>query len=749
MKKLLTILGSIMISTSGAALVIACKTPSTKQPTNSDKNPSNNGDSSNPSGSGENKKPENTKPGESDSNNSTIPVDPKKPDQPDTPKPKPGEKEKDETKPNETNPITPVQPKPTTVIWNSIFRDSPTGADINLNPTKEQIEKEEKRLEELVKNILKDNNKINDQAFNKFVKDHKDWWNKFSKDLKIQIYRDSISGLDINLNPTKQDLEKEEKRLEEWVKEYLDKNKRENQALFDYLIRTKIDEIFSDSPTGLDIKIHYDKDSVKRAEKILDEWVKIYLEKVEKYNKNLFKKHIQSIWDNRVYNYSPTGADINFYLTQEQIDAENKKQEEIINNELQKAKERNIRIHKEGITKLKKAIDEFNLAKAKIENETNKKEKDLISTAEKTITEAKNTLETTKESTNKKLKEIEIKINKFEKDLVDKNIEDEINKSKEAIEDINELLKDSRTLAKEYSEKEKEIDKEVETAKKLETRKNNLETYISQRQGLIESSSNFEKLIQETNTKHEETIKPNKKKLEGIKAKQKMLESIKEDVNDEKNWSYEFYYNFDKTNPFRHNVFSKITTELENSKKEEEELTKLVKQLEEQKQKLINDLVIKKITAKQVKDRLPSLMTELDSITKEKQMLDKHLTEVNPQIVEIKKELESSKRDIENLEKGLQDANKIKDGLIKKLSDAKREITQLESQKVQLEKSLFELEAKTKETIDQTIEDLDQDIQDLDWEVYDDEKKIDDEITKLEKAISQIQEFIKEIEKFY
>ncbi|QVK09399.1 MAG6090-like repeat-containing lipoprotein [Mycoplasma mycoides] len=748
MKKLLTILGSIMISTSGAALVIACKTPSTKQPTNSDKNPSNNGGSSNPSGSGENKKPENTKPGESTT--PTTPTDPKKPDQPkqpDTPQPKPGEKEKDENKPGETTPIT---PKPTTISWNSIFRDSATGADINLNPTKQDLEKEEKRLEELVKNILKDNNKINDEAFNKFVKEHKDWWNKFSKDLKIQIYRDSISGLDINLNPTEEQIKRENERLDKWVKEYLDKNKRENQALFDYLIRTKIDEIFSDSPTGLDIKIHYDKDSVKRAEKILDEWVKIYLEKVEKYNKNLFKKHIQSIWDNRVYNYSPTGSDINFYLTQEQIDAENKKQEEIIKRELQNAKDRNIRIHKEAISELKKAIDEFNLAKSKIENETNKKEKDLISTAEKTITEAKNTLETTKESTIKKLEEIDDKISQFEKDLIDKNIEDEIAKSKDTIDDINELLKDSRTLVKEYSEKEKEFDKEVEIARKLETRKNNLETYISQRQGLIASSFNFEKLIQETNTKHEETIKPNKKKLEGIKAKQKMLESIKEDVNDEKNWSYEFYYNFDKTNPFRHNVFSKITTELENSKKEEEQLTKLVKQSEEQKQKLIDDLVIKKITAKQVENRIPTLMKDLEAITKEKQMLDKHLSEVNPQIVEIKKELESSKRDIENLEKGLQDANNIQEGLIKKLSDAKREITQLESQKVQLEKSLFELEAKTKEIIDQTIEDLDQDIQDLDWQVYEDhEKKIDDEITKLEKAISQIQEFIKEIEKFY
>ncbi|QVK05286.1 MAG6090-like repeat-containing lipoprotein [Mycoplasma mycoides] len=747
MKKLLTILGSIMISTSGAALVIACKTPSTKQPTNSNKNPSNNGGSSNPSGSGENKKPENTKPGESTT--PTTPTDPKKPDQPkqpDTPQPKPGEKEKDENKPGETTPIT---PKPTTISWNSIFRDSATGADINLNPTKQDLEKEEKRLEELVKNILKDNNKINDEAFNKFVKEHKDWWNKFSKDLKIQIYRDSISGLDINLNPTEEQIKRENERLDKWVKEYLDKNKRENQALFDYLIRTKIDEIFSDSPTGLDIKIHYDKDSVKRAEKILDEWVKIYLEKVEKYNKDLFKKHIQSIWDNRVYNYSPTGADINFYLTQEQIDAENKKQEEIIKNELQKAKDRNIRIHKEAISKLKEAIDEFNLAKAEIESETNKKEKDLISAAEKTITEAKNTLETTKESTIKKLEEIDNKISQFEKDLIEKNIEDEIAKSKEAIDDINELLKDSRTLVKEYSEKEKELDKEVETARQLETRKNNLETYISQRQGLIASASKFDKLIEETNIKHEEIIKPSREKLEGIKAKQKVLESIKEDINDEKNWSYEFYYNFDKTNPFRHNMFSKITAELKQNKEEEKQLEKAKKEIEHQKQQLIDDLVIQKITAKQVKDRLPELMKKLDSIIKEKQMIDENLIKVNPQIVEIKKELESSKRDIENLEKGLQDANKIQEGLIKKLSDAKREITQLESQKVQLEKSLFELEAKTKETIDQTIEDLDQDIQDLDWEVYDDEKKIDDEITKLEKAISQIQEFIKEIEKFY
>ncbi|UZK64216.1 lipoprotein [Mycoplasma mycoides subsp. capri] len=248
MKKLLTILGSIMISTSGAALVVACKTPTTKQPTNSNENTNQN---------------QPTRPSEKDNDQ----TDPKKPVKPTNPSNKP---EKNPAKPSEkdNDQNTPVKPKPATISWNSIFRDSATGADINLNPTKQDLEKEEKRLEEVVKNILKDNKKVNDETFNKFIKEHKDWWNKFVKDLKIQIYRDSVSGLDINLNPNKEQLERENERLDKWVKEYLEKNKKENQALLDYLIKTKIDEIFRDSPTGLDINFYLPKEELEKKLKI-------------------------------------------------------------------------------------------------------------------------------------------------------------------------------------------------------------------------------------------------------------------------------------------------------------------------------------------------------------------------------------------------------------------------------------------------------------------------------------------------
>ncbi|MCE6061855.1 hypothetical protein J8A71_03020 [Mycoplasmopsis agalactiae] len=104
------------------------------------------------------------------------------------------------------------------VVWSDIFRDSISGEDILLHPTKEQIEKEDKRLDEEVKRILDKVKKENEEKNKAIIE-------KF---------------------------EKEEKRLEEEVKKILEENKRNIEKIFKEFVENKWKDIFDNSPSGAD-----------------------------------------------------------------------------------------------------------------------------------------------------------------------------------------------------------------------------------------------------------------------------------------------------------------------------------------------------------------------------------------------------------------------------------------------------------------------------------------------------------------
>ncbi|MCE6061857.1 hypothetical protein J8A71_03035 [Mycoplasmopsis agalactiae] len=126
--------------------------------------------------------------------------------------------------------------------WDEIFNDSPTGADIFWHPSKDELEKEEKRLDDEVKKILDENKKINEKIFNEFIKSRID-----------SIFRDSPTGMDITLHPTKEELEKEEKRLADEVKKILDENKKINEKVFKEFVANGWYAIFRDDATGSEI----------------------------------------------------------------------------------------------------------------------------------------------------------------------------------------------------------------------------------------------------------------------------------------------------------------------------------------------------------------------------------------------------------------------------------------------------------------------------------------------------------------
>nr|VZK65700.1 hypothetical protein MF5292_00878 [Mycoplasma feriruminatoris]VZR75843.1 hypothetical protein MF5294_00876 [Mycoplasma feriruminatoris] len=188
MKKLLTILGSLMISTSGAALVVACgRTNGQKDENKVPVTPPSDKDQGN-------KKPGEMKPSDKDEKK---PGEDKKPEgdkKPDGKKPsedgmKPGEGKKPENTPTAAG----------ETIRNSHFEFIDT-KDPNIKA--ERAKFLDFRLKEKAKNLLKEYSKENYKALQKFLEknpEQAEAYKAFIKDYtELVVYGDSISGSEIS-----------------------------------------------------------------------------------------------------------------------------------------------------------------------------------------------------------------------------------------------------------------------------------------------------------------------------------------------------------------------------------------------------------------------------------------------------------------------------------------------------------------------------------------------------------------------
>ena len=158
--------------------------------------------------------------------------------------------------------------------WEKIFINSLTGSDIKKieidNWAKIQIESSKallasaKMTEDIFSDQFKNlaNNAINrykrhgDKHASESAKMTKslfsDLLGRSVESIKTKAYRDSISGLDIDIHPSNEQLKDEEKRLDELVKKILDEVKKENEKILNF--KSKWDSKFSNSITGTDIK---------------------------------------------------------------------------------------------------------------------------------------------------------------------------------------------------------------------------------------------------------------------------------------------------------------------------------------------------------------------------------------------------------------------------------------------------------------------------------------------------------------
>ncbi|UUM25389.1 hypothetical protein NQV05_03245 [Mycoplasmopsis agalactiae] len=175
--------------------------------------------------------------------------------------------------------------------WEKIFIDSPTGSDIKKleidDWAKIQIESSKAFLSsaKMTEDIFSDEFKnLANNAINRY-KRHSDKHAyesaKMTKSLfsdslgrsvesiKTKAYRDSISGLDIDIHPSNEQLKDEEKRLDELVKRILDDVRRDNEKILNFI--SKWDSKFSNSITGTDIK----------KSQLIDPWWIVYKKYIE------------------------------------------------------------------------------------------------------------------------------------------------------------------------------------------------------------------------------------------------------------------------------------------------------------------------------------------------------------------------------------------------------------------------------------------------------------------------------------
>ncbi|MCE6115453.1 ANTH domain-containing protein [Mycoplasmopsis agalactiae] len=86
-----------------------------------------------------------------------------------------------------------------------------------------------------------------------FSDEHQKWVEKVKNNIKTRIYRDSKSGLDIDLHPTEAQIESENKRLDDEAKKIIANNRRINKDFVKSWLNDYKNRIFRDSPSGLDI----------------------------------------------------------------------------------------------------------------------------------------------------------------------------------------------------------------------------------------------------------------------------------------------------------------------------------------------------------------------------------------------------------------------------------------------------------------------------------------------------------------
>ncbi|UZK64213.1 lipoprotein [Mycoplasma mycoides subsp. capri] len=751
MKKLLTILGSIMISASGAALVIACKKPAPNQPVNKDKNenPTNGGGSKKPDKTDEEKTPsEDKKP--DDNKKPTNNYDPKI--YTDTifnrhfisgnPSSWVGTihnssfiygspfKPSNEIKPNEsTTPKNPVVPTPSTKPDDNNRNDSNSNQPRPLTPLQPSIPSNKPETKPV------------------------SWTNTW-----YSVYNDSATGTDINLNPTKEQIEKEEKRLEDWVKKYLDKNKRENQALFDSLIKIEYDRIFRDSATGTDINFYLTKEQIEAENKKQEDQLKAILDKNYKDNfanlmaikasrtvKELFSDEFSDLVKQAVQRYKHHGDT----HARESANAV----EKLLNDKYNLVNEYKHTLETR-LSKLNEELNIHNTERSRIEKEFATRESELETLSTNNLLRLTKDFESEKEKLETRKKENEVKLNELKSELP--KIKEQEANAKEEIKDSTELLEDAKLLLKENEDKQVEHNKVLDKAKELDSQINSINKQIESKNQLITDNENKEKELLKEEKKLETELEEEKEEKESIKELdnenklyERIIEDLKKETYDSDLWFYHYSHdpNWTLWTGFNHNEIARLKAYIYRNNELKKEVLKNIKALEttlrttkQQNQEQIKQL---KENNEKIKGEIKEIEKTLQPIETEKSNITKKLLELNPEIVKTKQNIELYKNNLNTLKEKIMTNTNIQKELSTKIYEYSSNELKLEKEKEEISNSISELEKSINKVILESKQQYENQLLELEKQAHSLESKEDEKIKEIEKTIAKLKESIK------
>lgn len=556
--------------------------------------------------------------------------------------------------------------------------------------------------------------------------------------LLMNTYRDSISGLDIELHPTGEQIKKEEKRLADEVKKILDQNLKNNRVFWaEVAASNSTAKIFDDTYTDQKNKA---LDKQKRREQ--DEARRLYYHKYQSSEATMrlfddeYTDLVEEALTRQMYReqdvyfkglmheyYSAAHTKDLFELLTKQIDHKSNKKAEF-RNQIEKLTAEKLKLEKEF---------------AELETKSEKEEERLRESYESQLVQVVDAYEEEKALLVKQRNLINKKIS----DLLTK--QDEINKSKAGIQDVKDLieaLRDAESSNKEYQDFIDDLETKIKKADELSAKTMDLERKIKELRSLISSSwqeqkDKAEKSWKEEKVKTESIQKDLKKELKEVEEESKTLKRLKRDLTE--NFSDSFFINPNENEGFNHQIIERIDKDILIAEHEKKELYALVAEA--------NKKVLEKAY---IYCELLNAEGKLKILEQDNKKLQKQLNEIREYVAENSLKRSSA----EELAKLFADnIEKLQEFILKSLQasqsvyEHEQTLELLESEKDSINKSLDELESRFEKQKMNLLDNLDESILDLSFEYEDLEELKLEEIKEKEAQIKQKEESIQKLKK--
>ncbi|EIN15143.1 Hypothetical protein, predicted lipoprotein, Spma family [Mycoplasmopsis agalactiae 14628] len=514
----------------------------------------------------------------------------------------------------------------------------------------------------------------------------------------------------------------------DWFKDYVDKKMADEAKAMEDKEAAKVDA-----------KIHEDEHRITSAEltgELFSYWIKEYW-----YN----------YYKSRIYRDSVSGFDIDLHPSSKQIDEENMRLNKIVAKMLAKVNESNKDSLRYLIDELKKAQAEAIKEQKEAEIEFNNKEKSYEKELQDKIAKYKKY----EEDQRKKIAE--------EKSSNDDNIkfwtvngkvESMKNERKLALEeitDLNELLEDAKELEKETKSKLEIFDKKMAESEELKRKADRVDYekffFVHNEQAI---TTKYLNQITQVESVYVPVIDKLSAQLRSISSEFLVMSGyFNKILYNEKEKSLFVYNNEEKSSFSIFNDLKGVLYAKELLAKSEKVAKELRDELEaELKEKRAKIWAAEKAALNEHKEIVKSYDDKHMKLLKEKEEVDKWLSDHNDELKKINTLVSLYKKNIRDIESNIGTVNNHINNLTSKIDSYRPEFAKsyIENNK-ELDELIKRIEKETINFIDQAYKNYERQMNKLDKESYELEINTDKKVARYQEIINKLEEAIKAIDK--